>query len=146
MQKPDDNSWRIACEREPVIRALAQLPKLNGAAVADASQKLGVSRAWIFRLVTRYRADPVTNSLLGRPTGFPKGRHRLNPDVEAIITSEIEQFFLTRPSQKLSRLARRIKLICAERGLTPPAVRTIQSRVSEMRCDRDVTARDRKSS
>lgn len=129
--RADDQSWRIACEREPVIRALSELPKLNRAAVTEASNRLGISRAWVFKLVTRYRANPITSSLLGRPTGFPKGRHRLNPDVEAVVTSEIERFFSTRPKPKFSQLTRRIKLACADRGLPPPAFQTIRSRVGE---------------
>ncbi|WP_025550192.1 Mu transposase C-terminal domain-containing protein [Sphingobium fuliginis] len=140
--RADDKSWRLACERESVIRALAELAVLDRSSVEEASHRLGISRAWVFKLVTRYRADPVTSSLLGRQTGYPKGRYRLDSAVEALVNAEIEDFFLTRPKPTFSQLSRQIRMKCAERGLTPPVFRTIQSRVAAMERDRVVAARD----
>ena len=69
LTRADSTAWSIACSREPVIRALAALPKLTPAAIAEACDELSLSRTRIFELVGRYRADPVTCSLLNRSRG-----------------------------------------------------------------------------
>lgn len=138
----DDTTWIDACTRESVIRALAQLPKMSRAAIADASGKLGINRSRIFELVAQYRENPVTSSLLDKPEGFPKGRGRLPAELDQIITAEIEQFHLTRPKPTLAQLVRRIGYTCQERRLTPPSRKTIAARVAATERSRMVKARD----
>src|SRR5215472_1919893 len=59
-----DSDWGTALEREAVIRPLAEERKLGRAAVQEASQHLGVSRALVYRLIARYRQRAKTSSLL----------------------------------------------------------------------------------
>ena len=103
LTRADSTAWSIACNREPAIRALASLPKITRAAMLNASAELGLSRSRVFELVARYRAEPVTSSLVDRPEGFPKGRRRLAPEIDQVIASEIERFYLTRPKPTLHR-------------------------------------------
>ena len=142
LTRADSTAWSIACSREPVIRALAALPKLTPAAIAEACDELSLSRTRIFELVGRYRADPVTSSLLNRSRGVAKGFKRLAPDVDQVIADEIEQFHLSRPKPKLSQLVRRIKFSCLERELPPPSRKTIEARVVAIDRERLVAARD----
>lgn len=138
----DSSAWRIACEREPVIRALAVLPKVPRSAIAEVSGKLGLSRSRIFELVARYRQNPVTSSLLDRHGGFPKGRHRLAPELDQLIAAEIEKFYLSRPKPTLAQLLRRIQYACHEQGLHSPARNTVRARLAMIEKERLVAARD----
>lgn len=138
----DSSAWRIACEREPVIRALAALPKVSRSAIAEASGQLGLSRSRIFELVARYRQNPVTSSLLEGNSGFPKGRRRIAPELDQLIAAEIEQFYLTRPKPTLAQLLRRIQYACHEQGLRSPARNTVRARVAMIEKQRLVAARD----
>jgi len=138
----DSSAWRIACEREPVIRALAVLPKVPRSAIAEVSGKLGLSRSRIFELVARYRQNPVTSSLLDRHGGFPKGRHRLAPELDQLIAAEIEKFYLSRPKPTLAQLLRRIQYACHEQGLHAPARNTVRARLVMIEKERLVAARD----
>ena len=138
----DSSAWRIACEREPVIRALAALPKVSRSAIAEVSGKLGLSRSRIFELVARYRQNPVTSSLLDGNGGFPKGRRRIAPELDQLIAAEIEQFYLTRPKPTLAQLLRRIQYACHEQGLRSPARNTVRARVARIEKERLVAARD----
>lgn len=95
LTRADSTAWSIACNREPAIRSLASLPKITRAAMLNASAELGLSRSRVFELVARYRAEPVTSSLVDRPEGFPKGRRRLAPEIDQVVASEIERFYLT---------------------------------------------------
>jgi len=50
LTRADPSAWRIACNREPVIRALVALPEINGDAILKASIALGLRRSRIFAL------------------------------------------------------------------------------------------------
>ncbi len=81
----DPSQWRTACEREPVIRALAAEPRLGHKAIAEAGSTLGLSRSRIYELLARYRENPVTSSLVDQHDGFPKGRSRLHSEIDRLI-------------------------------------------------------------
>jgi putative transposase len=138
----DSAAWRIACDREPVIRALAALPKVPRSVIEEVSGKLGLNRSRIFELVARYRQNPVTSSLLDRNGGFPKGQRRITPELDQLITVKIEQFYLTRPKPTLAQLLRRIQSACHEQGLRSPARNTVRARIAMIEQERLVAARD----
>ena len=135
-------AWRLACKREPVIRALAAIPHVSREAAERASQELRLGRSQLFLLLARYRKDPVTSSLVDHPKGFPKGRHRMAPSSDAIITEAIEHFYLTRPKPRISQLVRAIEYACYDRGLPPPVRKTIEARIAEIDRRRLVACRD----
>jgi putative transposase len=142
LTRADNDAWRIACEREPIIRALVALPTLSRTTTLSACAELGMSRTRIFELVARYRRVPVTSSLLDRSPGYPKGLSRLNPKLDQIIMAEIEGFYLARPKPTMAQLVRRIGEVCHERDLPRPARKTIAARVATIERNRLVKARD----
>lgn len=142
LTRAEPDAWRIACEREPAIRALVALPKLTRAIVWDVGVALNLSRSRVFELVSRYRTAPVTSSLLDRAAGFPRGQRRLSSVVDDIIATEIENFYLTRPKPTLAHLVRSIALACNGSNLRPPARKTIAARISAIDQARLVKARD----
>jgi putative transposase len=142
LTRADTGAWRIACDREPIIRALVAMPRLTHAAILNVRTELGLSRSRIFELVARYRDAPVASSLLDRSRGFPKGGSRLDPKLDQIITAQIESFYLTRPKPTIAQLARRIGEVCHANGLHRPARRTIVARIAGIERNRLVKARD----
>ncbi|KFG90090.1 Integrase catalytic subunit [Sphingobium herbicidovorans NBRC 16415] len=138
----DDKAWDLACAREPVIRALAALPSLSPKAIEAARSELGLRRTQLFELVARYRHDPVTSSLVDHGKGFPKGRHRLAPEHDAIIAAEIERFYLKRPKPCLAQLVRDLKMACKEQGIPAPSRKAIATRLAEIDQRKLVASRD----
>lgn len=92
LTKTNSDDWQIACSRERVIRALSELPRISRIALRNAGAELGLSRSRIYELLARYRQAPLTSSLLDQANGYPKGRHRLQPDLENLIVAEIDRF------------------------------------------------------
>ena len=135
-------AWRLACKREPVIRALAAIPRVSRETAERASRELRLGRSQLFLLLARYRKDPVTSSLVDHPNGFPKGRHRMARSREEIVTEEIERFYLTRPKPRVSQLVRAIEYACHDHGLPPPVRKTIEARIAEIDRRRVVACRD----
>lgn len=142
LTRVDPSQWRIACEREPAIRALAAKPRLSRAALEEASSTLGIGRSRIYELIARYRENPVTSSLVDQQYGFPKGRSRLDPELDRVIEAQIENFYLGRPKPSLSQLVRRIRYSCLEKNLRPPARQTVLLRVNAVERARLIKARD----
>ena len=125
-----EEEWAIACAREPVIRGLIALSKISRPECEKAAQALGLERTWVFELVRRYRAHSVTSSLVLRKAGFPKGEHRLDPQVEDIIEQQLNACFLKRPAPKLSKVHWIIHLTCTHLGLPSPAYGTVKARAA----------------
>ncbi|WP_313440750.1 Mu transposase C-terminal domain-containing protein [Novosphingobium sp.] len=138
----DPIEWRKACEREPIIRALAGEPRLGRKAIAEAGLKLSLSRSRIYELLARYRENPVTSSLVDHHDGFPKGRSRLACEVDRLIDAKIENFYLSRPKPSIAQLVRQIRLSCLEQNLRAPARQTVARRVNAVERARLTGARD----
>ena len=76
--------WDRACEREAVIRPLAQADQLSPEQVEAAAVRLGLSRGSVYRLVGRFKRRPTTSSLLPAKAGRHGSLRLLAPRVETI--------------------------------------------------------------
>ena len=85
----------MACEREAVIRPLAQADPLSPGQVDAGAALLGLSRSSVYRLVARFKRRPTTSSLLPAKAGRPGSLRLLDPRVEAIMEEAIQSFYLT---------------------------------------------------
>ena len=131
-------AWATAQRRAEVIRALLATDKkrLGAAAVDAAATSLGISRAGLYRLISRFRAVEKTSALLPSRTGRPSGARSLDAKREAIIAVEIETFYLKAERPRLSDLVERVGARCHEAGVRVPNWRTIHNRVSAVDAER----------
>lgn len=90
----------IACERTTV------------AEIRAAAEQLGIGQAYCYRLLRRLRADPTVTAVVPRPRGRSHGAKLLSPDVEAIIETAIDDFYLQRNCPSASALLREIARRC----------------------------------
>jgi putative transposase len=136
----DDEAWSIATHRAEVVRRLRDGASglLSGEKVSAAASELGISRASLYRLLARYKVLGVSSSLLPAQSGRPRGSRFLDEKREAIITEEIDQFYLRPERPRLSDLFDWIGARCYENGLKPPNWRTVHSRVLD--CDAKLRA------
>jgi putative transposase len=133
MAKPDFHSaqqpeWDLACEREAVIRPLAQSDRLSPEQVDGAAVLLDLSRSAIYRLVARFRRHPTTSSLL-RKAGRPRSLRLLDRRVETIIAEAIKSFYLTPQRPGVIALMRDITRRCTEEKLKAPNFRSVRRRL-----------------
>lgn len=119
----------LAC-RSLEIAKLSALKSRTRFDVEAAAIRAGVSAATVYRDLQKSRGEgPPTISDLGcRKGGFPKGRSRLHPHVEAVIAEALTSHYLTpskppltdMPHQTLanqrSLLASKHYLLAASRG------------------------------
>jgi putative transposase len=64
VEPASDVDWRLAMEREFVIRPLAAEAKLTSEQVEEAMLRLSLGRSVLYKLVHRYKQRPQTSSLL----------------------------------------------------------------------------------
>jgi putative transposase len=137
-----DDRWAEAVRREASVRSLAGREDTNRAEIAVAARALGLSAAQLYRLLSAYRANPVTQSLVVNRPGPAKGHRLLPADVEAVITEAIGSVFLRRERPTLARLCREIRTSCHGAGLKPPSRKAIAARTSARSLKEMVQARD----
>jgi putative transposase len=124
-----DSEWGTALEREAVIRPLAEERRLGAAAILEAGRRLGVSRALIYRLVSRYRQRPKTSSLMPWKRGPDRNTRCLELSREDLLTVCIKEFYLVPERPSLAALFREVRRRFAERQFPAPNYRTVVRRV-----------------
>ena len=107
LTSPSDAEWAEAVRREAVIRPLFETSHLKSHRVAEASRQLGLSTRRIYGLLSAFRQNPVTTSLLSRKPGPQKGVRQLDAEVDAQIETAIENVYLKREKPTLKYLQSR---------------------------------------
>ena len=135
-----DDGWAEAVRREDAVRSLAA--GTNKAAIRAAADALGLSAAQVYRLISKFRAAPVTASLVVTKPGRRKGSRFLPGPVERQIEDAIEAVFKTREQPTVAKLRKDIGLNCRDAGLKPPSRKAVQARISARSMREMTTARE----
>lgn len=121
-----------ALRRSETLRLLAAKPRLTTLEVDKAASKLGIRRAYVYRLLAAFRKRPRSSTLLPKTEGRKAGTWLLSPQIELIVESAIESFYLQRIKPPVSALVQQVKADCHRAGLKPPDRKTILRRVSAL--------------
>ena len=124
-----ESDWEIASTREAILAPLLWKNESTESAVQRAASALKLSRAMVFRLLRRYRANPKTSTLLPVRRGRKEGCQLLDEKQEQLIAREIEDFYLTGERPSLAALHQRIALACRRAKVHPPSYKAVRSRV-----------------
>jgi putative transposase len=128
------DDWQVAEERRRQIDPLlnASFHQWADAQAEKIAANANVSRATIYRWVTAFRETGLLSSLL--PNSGPrggKGKTRLSPDVDAIISDCIENFHDTEQNTSIAATAEEIRRRCSNAHLRLPALNTIRARIEQ---------------
>ena len=85
--------WHKARRRFEVIRVLAKSPERTRSDAEAAAQALGCSATVVYRLLSRYLADPRLTSLLPGRRGRRHGQLLLLAEVDEVVQATIDEFF-----------------------------------------------------
>ena len=122
--------WAEAVRREPVIRRLCASERTSSVDVGTAARELGLSRSQIYRLIRRFRENPVAQSLVPANPGPKNGDRRLSAKIEEIIDAAIETDYKRRERPTIQHLLREIRRACRMAGLNPPSRKAISTRLA----------------
>lgn len=111
------------------MATLAAAGRTDRKSIAAAGWELGVSRAYCYRLLRRYRDDPTVTQLMPRSRGRVTGRRVLDPAVEPLVEAAIDEFYLTPECPTLAKLVREVARRCARNSLSAPTYKAVLARV-----------------
>lgn len=135
--------WVVAEQRLAAVRRLLAQTRLTHSVVDAEALGLGVSRYRVYEWLRRYRANPTIEVLLPKKPGPQLGSMRLEPGVEKIISSTIDDFFLTNQKPTMRKLVAEVRRRCRAEGITEiPDWRAVKSRVDRVPADVRVRARE----
>jgi putative transposase len=138
---PEDE-WSEAVRREGQVRTIAAKSSIGRNVAKSVGLVLGLSTAQVYRLVTRFRAASVTQSLVRPKPGPVKGARQLPAATELCIEDAIETLFKKREAPSMDELRRAINHNCHAAGLKSPSRTAIQARVSTRSLKEMVRARE----
>lgn len=125
--------WDVARMRRQWIEPLLLSRYQHSNALYDqVAAKAQASRATVYRWVTAYRATGTLSSLLPmyRNRGG-KAKSRISPEVEAIISKTLEDFYDTDQHASITATIQEIRRLCSNAGLKLPAINTIRTRLKQ---------------
>lgn len=129
----DAEKWRTAWEVCRHINALLAIPNSERTAedVGKVAKFLGKDRATIYRWIKRYTDNKTISSLLRKPRN-DIGAKRLRPEIEAIITKNLDASFLTSQRRSISSVAKDIRAECLANNLRVPDPSTVSARIGAL--------------
>ncbi|HEY9681948.1 MAG TPA: DDE-type integrase/transposase/recombinase [Oculatellaceae cyanobacterium] len=128
-----ESAWAEAKKRADVIGPLAALPTVSRLAAEAAAAEIGISVRQVYKLIKRYRLSDglVTDLATGCPTGG-KGKSRIAPEIEKLISESIEQFYLTRQKRSQAAVEREVWMRCKQAAYNLPSRNTIRARIKKL--------------
>ena len=122
-----------AQEKYLAIKPLLDSGMRSVAKVDKAAQQAGVSRATIYRWLKGFGEGNLMSNLM-RKKRSDTGTHRLDPEVERIMSQVIAEHWLTPERRSATWTLREISRLCrrAKPKLTPPSLPTLMARIAQV--------------
>ena len=123
LDNPDPEVWADARRRADILSKLPDRPA--DAAIQDAMESLGVSRATLFRWLRQFRKDHRTSALVPRRRGPHPGMQPLSAAVLSIVERHYRGLYATRRRPTLTRFWREVAADCRRERLSAPSIRRL---------------------
>ena len=128
--KLSDEAWREAERRAALIRPLADMSIVPVAIANEVAAQLDLSQRTIYVLIQRFRqSGGLLTSIAPNVSSGGRGKSRLLPLVEQIITMTINEMYLTKQKHTAENVAHEIRRRCIRAKLNPPSFNTIRDRI-----------------
>ena len=127
-----DRDWKRACERLEMIRPLLEAPDCNRVLVEAQAESVGRHPATLYRWLQQYRRSGRLSTLAPAKRGVRSGQHRLDPDVEAVISTTIDEVYLSPQKRSVSYTYHEVARRCRNAGLKAPDARTLRRRIQAL--------------
>lgn len=123
---------QIALKRLEIITPLL-VPLRTRAMVEQRAAEFGNNAVTLYRWIDRYEATKSLTSLAPAYDGRGgKGKGRLDPAVEAILSEVIEKQYLTNQKKSIDEVYELASQMCRRAGLPLPAKNTFKNRVKKL--------------
>ena len=115
-----------------MIRPLLETPDCPRVLVHAQAESVGRHPATLYRWVQQYRRNGRLSTLVPAKRGVRSGQHRLDPDVEAILSTTIDEVYLHPQKRSVSYAYQEVVRRCRNAGLKHPDARTVRRRIKAL--------------
>lgn len=125
-----DDDWQYAQNAFSVIQPLLEAPTRTVEMIDSAAKTAGVHRATIYHWIEKAEPTGKPSALLPKPKTGGRGKSRLPSEVEVIVSSVINNYFLTKQRVSPQKACDEVKRLCRNARIEPPHPNTIRNRVA----------------
>ena len=122
--------WDVARERHKAIEPLLKLPERSRQDVARRAAQVGYNPATLYEWIRRYTAYDDMTALIPHVRGWPKGRHRISKDADAIIEKVIKEYYLQHHRPTVLDTIGEVHGACRKADVDLPSASAIRARIS----------------
>ena len=138
-----DKLWHEAERRAALIRPLATIPIVPAMLAQDVAMKLSISQRTVYRLIQRFReSGGLLTSLAPTPPSGGRGKSRLSPVIEQIITMTIKEMWLSKQKRTAEDVAQEVKRRCIRANQEPPSFNTVRDRIRTLSARETIKQRE----
>jgi putative transposase len=136
-----DEDWQEAQRRFSIIRPLLALPRRTKQMVVEAARRAEIHVVTLYRWIKLYEQTGRASALLPTRRDGGRGQSRLNPKVEEILNTTIEDFYLKKQKRSVGKTCTEVARRCKNAGLTPPHDNTVRNRIAALADERKLKSR-----
>lgn len=128
-----DKDWAVAQRRFEAIKPLINNPYRTKADVSAAAVRVGSKTSTLYKWMAMYLDHQHVASLVPRKPGPNKGERYLEADQELVISSAIEDIYLTKQRRSPTEVIQEVMKRCKVAKIVPPHENTIRKRIADVR-------------
>lgn len=146
-QAPDlsqlpSRDWEKAQGRLKVIEPLLEGDR-SIKAIKDRAREAGIHFNTLYRWLLTYERERLLSALVRKGRG-DSGKSRLSEEVEVIVTSAIEEIYLTSQRKPVRKVIDAVRKRCMNAGFEAPHPNTVRNRIDKLDDRKKVAARSGK--
>jgi putative transposase len=126
----DERDWAEARRRLELIGPLLDGARCPRAAIVERARGAELDASTLYRWARAYRASGLLSSLLPYKPSGGRGKSRLPPAVEQIVTDAIAEHFLTRQQRTARSTSLEVARRCRDAKLPAPNPNTVRLRIA----------------
>ena len=131
VQLLDEDDWKVAQSRFAVIKPILENKSSTDEIKAiAAANKVHIST--LYRWINRYNQTQQLSSLVPEEKSGGRGIGRLSSELEVIITSAIEDHYLTKQKKSIQKVCNEVALQCHNANILPPSPATVRRRIEAL--------------
>jgi putative transposase len=128
-----DKTWKETEYRASIIRPLAEMISVPITLANEAAEKLSVSSRTIYALIRRFReSGGLLTSIAPNASPGGRGKSRLLPIVEQIISTTIDEMYLSKQKHSVEYIVQEVRRRCFRSKLPSPSFNTINDRIKKI--------------
>lgn len=140
----NEKDWGEARRRLGYVQQMI-VSHCTRADVEEMAKEAGISPATLYRLKNQYLITGKVSALIPSKRPGGKGKSRLDPKIEEIMKSGIEEFYMVAERCSIKETALEIKRLCHRANLRAPSENTVKNRINQIDNYRKIAVREGKS-